>query len=1657
MLNINESFNKAIENFPKWMDIRKRANKSRGGKYLLSIIEELTDIQDAITDMKKSFFLVNYAGKEDSVLAYVYIAQVGNGLNISLSYEDLELTTDINEFYNAIDSAVLYQDGYLSVSENVAKKLNYEIEYVTDDKYLYQASLKSYAVWNIFDEFAMFFGLERLENESNKELANRCYLVFKNRTNCSEPGLKNSIINLLSNYEAISEDEIKFYRLDEIDIVNTEIEDKSIYETVSELNKDIYRYKKWNHDVWDHDFAYIEYLPHIWNHPLRSFQNGTGNNDDCKIVLSSEENTETTDITVVGYQASELLINEYIHDHNIEQVIPVTLTRYNDVLKTNDVQFQITASEVQEIDISDITIEQYESQEGTNKYYISDIIDNHSDNIVEEKRNLLEANTSYRLKFEAYDNFSEMKISKCELSDPERNLLVEQEQFVFDEAGNVINKDVVLHINNVQNFAEQQNMMNVEIRTDDDVKNGFTIGQESKIGNFSVYLENAANQSFKFAYSCKESNITNNNLFVTSQGFEAVDSKTLRCEQRMGDNFIKIDMNCNYLSFEIAKEDIDSNQGSCNILVEIDGEINAELSGIRTKPKKIIIDNKEKWLPVSVKITKVGNKPLEIKNISAKAFEIDYSLDEGEISVSKLGTMRLPNINNNVLYVTVTAHGTFAPVFEYLHVGPALGYYSDDTFVPTSCYTIDFTTESETEIDIDSTCKVSLYKGEELISNDYVTKSIYKNDSITDGYIEIHIDDFIGEYKTSPEVQNNRLYLSAGKEIEFISVQGTTLKNIESKKLSKLIDIKDAKFYVSNSLNGIIRRDSITSKDSLIQLDPNFLQIRAEHVKVDIGDNKNITTSFLLSGEDIVIYGTEHRSNFSYIRFTNTNTQVYLAYNTVSIFTPTVKNIEMVHNFSPLLDKNKLVVYQIKTVATPNTAVMFEKNISGYTHYQDWSFGYNELGLTIFSDADYSNKEVYDAEIRTEKNKYVISQNIPFKTDNIAEYVVTVPENMSVHYDKVYYEESFYVEEDGFNKLRYSNIDSVEEIIVDGEILEDYFEVLNEQGIIVWRNKELDGKLATIRYYYNEPVYMYYTDINDLYKIVGYTVSAYEAINKTPLTFTGLKDGESVIVSFEGKKADKVIVNCSNYQFISQITDNERITVYYLDYQDKIGIHNGYLYQDGYEYWLFANKFLDTYDNYNGVILDNVKRYGEQFMFSQTATNFLPYSTMEKNTQREVCYANFIETERLGSVSLAGNLTVLNSYDRFFDSGMDVALVSGSNGLALKFTIQNEDAYSILEITKYLRENTYLSISGKDIKIYLAEDLDADTFRFTKSFCANIVTEILEEDGVYSIDLTSYQTDKRLFLVFKGNGFIDDLIIKDKPISKDAHTKTVDKIGFSVLNTVKKDFIHELYFTNNNNIFGLDVSKELDVSCGSTVDWDLTQVYKLSEDKNITRSAIDDNFGLFEAEEDGAYILSAPILITNKRSVKDVVVKINNLSEEPFKGYTVTLYTANSLSDNMKQLDKQTEDNVFIFNDYTVGSYLQIKAEMMSGKKIQDIDVLLKYRETEDSPLVVQEQQSGYLITQVYDTCYKNTTYELNSIDFDYLKGEEFIKIEMRGCRENDFDSVWTDWHEIYFDKSGLVGNAPVFENYHLFQFKVTLLDPIAKVKINSFNVRVVS
>lgn len=307
-----DRFIEACRKFPRFMNVRRRYEKSSGGKLLRSVLEEIGAVEEAILDYKKDFFIVNYFGREDSIIDYLYVTQSGlieNVEAVEIIEPALKLTDDKELFYKNIDTYAYYQDGYILIKSKADKI------YFVYNEFQYMLPLERQHIWNIFDEFAWWASLERFVDfgETNKELMLRTIDVFRERPSSSETGLRNVIKNTLLNYGNIDDDEIVFETPNEENMAILNDDSISLYEEISQFNHDIARAKRFDLDLWDNTFRELHYLPHVFDVKIKNYKDGVGYNDSLDISTVKELDAEIgTDITIYGYKKSEDRIYRFI-------------------------------------------------------------------------------------------------------------------------------------------------------------------------------------------------------------------------------------------------------------------------------------------------------------------------------------------------------------------------------------------------------------------------------------------------------------------------------------------------------------------------------------------------------------------------------------------------------------------------------------------------------------------------------------------------------------------------------------------------------------------------------------------------------------------------------------------------------------------------------------------------------------------------------------------------------------------------------------------------------------------------------------------------------------------------------------------------------------------------------------------------------------------------------------------------------------------------------------------------------------------------------------------------------------------------------------------------------------------------------------------------
>ena len=188
---------------------------------------------------------------------------------------------------------------------------------------------------------------------------------------------------------------------------------------------------------------------------------------------------------------------------------------------------------------------------------------------------------------------------------------------------------------------------------------------------------------------------------------------------------------------------------------------------------------------------------------------------------------------------------------------------------------------------------------------------------------------------------------------------------------------------------------------------------------------------------------------------------------------------------------------------------------------------------------------------------------------------------MIINYESEEVSETIIVEEDGFNKLYYSNVTDILLIRNSGiTVPSNAYSLIEEAGILVWNSPDYVGQTIEVMYEYNKPVSLSYKSLDSLYEIIGYSVDAYKIINKEPIVLNNVRDNETHTIDFDGKIPDRIIVRCDNANF-GAVIDGNNVTAKLLNTENIVLTKVGYYYDNiGDEYYFFEHIYSDPINKF---------------------------------------------------------------------------------------------------------------------------------------------------------------------------------------------------------------------------------------------------------------------------------------------------------------------------------------------------------------------------------------------------------------------------------------------------------------------------------------------
>lgn len=1692
MFDYSNMIKRAIEFFPIWSDIRKRGTKSIGGMVVNSALEETLELEKAIQAYKDFYFLDKYQDKEEEVIAYVYAANVGTLEdldNTSIIYNDQEyfITLDIDEFYSN-ETLAYYENGLIYIQEALYNKNNINSIILSIDDYKYTYTLERKHVWNIFDEFACFVGLERHTNESNTSLKERILFSTKNLGSNTEEGLKNAIMSeLIGMFPEMQSEEIEITKLTPESLTKPYKEFNSLLDMLSSINRDVLKDKRWDLDKWSYDFKSIAFLDNVWDDVVETYQNGIGHGDDLKVVIA--DNDTTTDADIVLYNKSTVKLDKYVADKHIKKNINFKLKRYENILNPIKAKYAIKASEAIDITHENIELSVFENNEKKESRKIEEIY-KIGKGVTSVDNSKITDDKPYRLEFYSDSNFDGMKISKAKVIYKHkttgeiiesRNLLKAAPGFSYNASGELVNTSIKKTVKSVNHFNQYENLA--------DSKSGIVLASNRNEGKAVLNVSGLGLNLVNIDIENQLADIPKSLIKYNQFCFWREDELVFRYDTNKERKF-EIETEANIISFKLL-------EGDADVFIEIDGVTEYfKISGNRNVE---IFSESSKLSPKKMKVTVISNSVITTKFSDFKycCHTVDLKLQYGALIKDSEG-YRLPNFAVNSLIVSMSSKTSSSPVLKSIYIGADIRQLRYKTEV------IESRPNTNRIIEIKSNCLADLLHVD-VVGNtvskteNYVPATSYKAVQ-DDAWIRLNTDEYesIKEITTSVGAihvieESGKLYynisLKMGQTVNSVIIDG--VKNVPAKTitLEKMIqsyiphfDKETDRIYACKLCKGLLVADNDPDnpKLTIVNIKSNiFTGINASYYKFTKLPN---TLGIVFNNDTSEIHSSETNLPFNSISFMPGGTKVYQAINEANIYTGEVRGIKILNNFSPILNSSALMYYQVEPFeSNVKYEVKFSSTIESDNSFDDllnWSVGLKDIAIK--TPIDLSNTENYEISELEVTDEVLLSRHIELQKsykigDNREVFTnryMIIPESGTVLYERysdnqnqsLIVQEEIIMEEDGFTKLAYSNID---EMLYTGfspysgsnELLVKDFELLKDEGIILWTNKDYinASRKVYLRYTIKNPIAIL-LDEDLLYKAIGYNVDAYDEVGRFKIA--GVDDGYRFdlrqIDNYQD--VDMVYTICSSPAFQAD-GFNDILTFKKTVNRDTILVRTGYYYINGKEYYLFPSKDEIVLDEEKYIDMENVELSGEEITLFKRTDNYVRNSEMLFRGMNEL-YNFDASKSQVKGVSAINSITACDSFNSWNVFGTKMVLKDGLNQLGISFMPEIPNGYAYIELTDYLEKgDNYLSFwAEKSLEVFIGEEKKYLGLNFPDSISIKIGQEIPYRDDEIRTITIKQDDNKKYYLIVKGQGTIDDIILSNDISSISAHTKNIDLLGLSINEGFKQGQKHRVFLNSNKDAInkGAALTKDGYVKTASNMYWGISPLKSYDSKEDFATCSTEnihfENSYVRTGRTEG-YIETAPIYLDNPMTIKRVIVKANEIGFDDMRGFKIQILSSNTREGVYMPINTFNDNYGYVYGDALL-KYIKIKVTMPDNKFLNNLNIYAEYKSTEANAPKVLMPSSGELITKIYDAQY-STDYRIREISIADISNINDVEIQVRASKEDYSADVWHPWQTLELKHNLTLKNELKFYGTRFFQIKVLLKTSNAFIKINNIDIEV--
>lgn len=1675
---------KMKECFPRWMDIRRKIKTSTGGNYLYALAEETAEIEKAINDYRREFFIDNYLESCEEITDFLYRANIGIVPVEAITVEGYSTIDDQKLFYEN-DKVAYYEDGFIYIKEPV--------DFINIEFYGYksQYELEKQHVWNVYDEFAIFLGLKRYENETNKELLNRILSYSNGKPNSTEDGLKHAIISDLINIDnTLAFEDIKIERQTATSLVKYYDEFETILDRLSRINKDTFKEKQWDIDIWKLGVNKIDYIPHAWDVALEAYSNGVGFDNDLLVKLIDDK--QETDVTLTFYKKKLEAINAYIQNNNIKEKINLTLKQYDSVLDPERVRYKISATPAKIINTRDINANAIEKRIGVFSIPIDEVADPFLFGVNKEDMAVIDSNYNYKIDLVPVDPLKEFFIEELKIdNDGAITDLINYNQHGFEEFnGGIKNSKTRAYIQDKYMFSELDNI--------DKEVDGFVIHDLTRPGEAVILAGKHKNRKMFFEYECKKASVLLkdmkfNNCYIKGDKIVA--------DTVIEEKSIEIDIIGNELEFNIS--------GNFTIEYRINEDeiqtIDRDQNNYKFTIPRTITKNR---IRARILFKEAGESNF-IKDIMFSAFDIEVST-EGIPLIKENDYFIIPNDENAKISFKMEAFTGFSPCINWIYIGERLAEQD-------GIYNIEVNSQGKSRINAKvHNCRIDLHKvskaGEAISTvKDFKPFVFYSSES-NSNQVELFLDDFdeirtmTAEHGVIETVSYSSyhlqyiLKLEPGKKISHITVSGmrnSTISTINIHNVLKEKGYEDTAFdfYCSEGLkyiiakhktNGLVKNISITKSDICKGYNVSI-------VRMDMGSNEDISPVYIENENNKTsTIKLESLDNFDIVSFTPINSKEYIALNEHNVIFNLTTDIKIINIFSNgYNDETSLMLYKVQSL-DDKYMVRFQ-SAGSFEIWSEEALGIHDLAIQRkdINSASFNYRLVsIDAELPLASaieipKEFILGNNekIDIKKYMIAnDYdIAYINKYMDLENEDMYTcSELLFVDDLMFSKLKYSNIYEIESLtyINNDEIITlaegvDY-KLHKREGIITWINKSIKDMTDRVSIEYNfEIAEAILVDIDDVYKKIQYNVIAYEKIDEIKIDRVGVNTSIDLKAFESYREADLTNVKTTDIGFDATVKDGF-LTLEKNAVRNTVSVKSGFYYMNGVEHYLFADEKFDEIEKIDNLYFHNVEKRDKQFIFKQPTINSIANSAFNTRSSGDIHCLN-CNDKKINGASVINSVTACDSFNHWNATSSILSIVEGYNGVGMSYSpILKEATFCYLALSDFTEEGKEYTVSyyikdkgnsylGQEIEMYSGGSV------YNKQGPINLVHKAIESkiiSNIYSID---FKQDKhKYYLVLEGKDIIDDIIITEKKdFDINMHVKNVDQFNLDVAENIYSSYSTRFFLSDEKSAkyTGTEM-KNGKIINSSFIHWGYTTVKSFETKKDFQECGLENvellNTSIKAAIVTGGEpgkIMTKEIFLGNIKTINNVVIKINDIMFDNMKGFKVKVLTAANSSSDFKVI-QQSSENIISIDGKILAPYLKVLVEMPPSKVISNIDVSVEYLSEGENNPADKVVLSGEYVTKIYDAQYTA------NFRITHLKISEMTKdidnyiFYVRATKENTDLAVWTNWKEIELkgnlDEYKNIANSVTFEGYRFFQFRAILKGADASINLEYLDLEVI-